>query len=98
MAKVFYPLGNLTRLVDATCGPNAHPDETKYRIAIGTEIWNEGNPLVLKIQMVYKDTGIQGRRSPSFPLGSDDFCRVQAAATELLQAAAESGLRGNVRT
>lgn len=96
MAKIFHPIANMTIFVAATCGPNAHPEGTQYRVAIGNEVWEESNPLVLKVQMVYKKTGVQGRRSPSFPIGSDDFLRVQQAASNLLIKANNEGLRGNV--
>lgn len=85
MAKIFHPLIDMIEFVDATCGHNAHPAGTQYRIAIGNEIWDKTNPLVLKIQMSYQATGIQGRRSPSFPIGSDDFDRVNEKAKELLE-------------
>jgi hypothetical protein len=94
VAKVFHPLSRMIVFVEATCGPNAHPKGTKYRIAIGNEVWESGNPLVLKIQMVYEGSGVQGRRSPSFPLGSDDFSRVQEGANKLLEKAKNEGLVG----
>ena len=46
-----------------------------------------------KIQIVYKDTGLQGRRSPSFPLGYDDFERVNLAVNRLLKKAQDQGLK-----
>ncbi|WP_216070525.1 hypothetical protein [Acinetobacter sp. TUM15509] len=95
MAKIFHPLSNMIEYVDATCGEHAHPEGTQYRVAIGNEVWENGNPLVLKIQMLYQDTGLQGRRSPSFPLGSDDFERVNKKVIELLKKAKSQGLKGN---
>lgn len=97
MARIFHPLARMTVFVNATCGVNAHPAGTRYRVAIGNEVWDAGNPLVLKIQLVYEDGGVQGRRSPSFPLGSDDFARVQHAANELLEKAKSEGLIGTCR-
>lgn len=96
MAKIFHPIAKMTTHVEATCGPNAHPEGTRYRVAIGNEVWDGSNPLVLKIQMVYADTGVQGRRSPSFPLGTDDFARVQEVASKLIAKASDEGLRGNI--
>ena len=42
---------------------------------------------------VYTDTGLQGRRSPSFPLGYDDFERVNLAVNRLLKKAQDQGLK-----
>ena len=44
-------------------------------------------------EIVYKDTGLQGRRSPSFPLGYDDFERVNLAVNRLLKKAQDQGLK-----
>ena len=68
--KVFYPL----RFEDVPAsGP--HEVGTQYRVAFGLEHWGEGEAeYVYKVQMVYGGQG-SGRRSPSFPEGSDDLER-----------------------
>lgn len=69
--KVFYPL----RFEDVLAsGP--HEAGTQYRVAFGLEHWGEGEAeYVYKVQMVYGGQ-VSGRRSPSFPEGSDDLERV----------------------
>ncbi|WP_186431381.1 hypothetical protein [Clostridium sp. BSD9I1] len=58
-----------------------HPANTAYRIAFGKEKWNKDVP-VFKIQMVYNGK-VSGRRSPSYPQGSDDYERVEKAMNYL---------------
>lgn len=77
MAKVFFP--KVHTMVPAS---SPHPPNTQYKIAIGDEIWGGKRHRVLKIQMVY-DGEIAGRRSPSYPLGTDDYKRVMEAADQL---------------
>jgi hypothetical protein len=78
MAKTFFP----HKFIEVNAS-EPHPKNTKYKISIGTEIWNNANHEVVKIQMVY-DGKIAGRRSPSYPLGTDDFQRVMQKVTELI--------------
>lgn len=59
-----------------------HPPNTEYKVSIGEEIWGNSPHKVIKVQMVY-DGEIAGRRSPSYPLGTDDFERVLEAVNEL---------------
>lgn len=78
MSKIFHP--KKEKLVPASA---PHPENTHYKVAIGEEIWGDEYLPVLKVQMVY-DGKISGRRSPSYPLGTDDFRKVQAAIEELI--------------
>lgn len=80
MAKTFFPYSNRTAIIKAS---PPHPANTEYKISIGLETWGAENHPVVKIQMVY-DGEIAGRRSPSFPLGTDDFQRVTKKAQEML--------------
>ncbi len=72
MAKTFFPHANKTVYVDAS---EPHPPNTQYKISIGYEVWGGQNHEVVKIQMVYNGE-IAGRRSPSYPIGTDDFEKV----------------------
>ncbi len=81
MAKTFFPSSNKIDYVDAS---PPHPEKTQYKISIGTEVWDKENHEVVKIQMVY-DGKIAGRRSPSFPLDTDDFQRVTSKTEELIK-------------
>ena len=80
MAKTFFPHAGKIAYVDAS---TPHPKNTQYKISIGVEIWNGENHEVVKIQMVYDDI-VAGRRSPSYPLGTDDFQRVNLKIQELI--------------
>ena len=70
MAKTFYPRKSV--LIPAS---PPHPENTEYKISSGLEHWGDENHDVLKVQMVYNGT-VSGRRSPSYPIGTDDFERV----------------------
>ena len=78
--KTFFPHANKTAYVDAS---DPHPVNTQYKISTGTEVWGGENFKVVKIQMVY-DGVIAGRRSPSYPLGTDDYQRVTTKLQELV--------------
>ncbi len=78
MAKVFYPKDSI--FVPASCPP--HPENTEYKVSYGEEDWNGTFVSVFKVQMVY-DGEVLGRRSPSFPVGTDDYSRVHEAILEL---------------
>jgi hypothetical protein len=80
MAKTYFPITGKEVFVDAS---PPHPEETQYKISIGLENWDDGTHPVLKIQMVYAGE-IAGRRSPSFPLGTDDFQRVMTKVQDLI--------------
>ena len=60
-----------------------HPDGTCYKVSIGTEFWDAYPATVIKIQMAY-DGKVEGRKSPSYPIGTDDFERVNEAVNKLL--------------
>ena len=84
MAQTFFPHDDLVEFVSATCGDSAHPEGTKYKVSIGNESWGDIHPLVIKVQMFYKETGLQGRRSPSYPIGTDDYEKVHRAIQRLV--------------
>lgn len=63
-----------------------HAPGTVYRVSFGIEYWGEEPQEVAKVQMVY-DEVVSGRRSPSFPSGTDDFMRVVEALRRLEQRA-----------
>ena len=75
--KTFYP--RISRDVEASF---PHPDNTVYRVSVGDEDWDGSFVQVIKVQMVYN--GITaGRKSPSYPIGTDDFERVSKAIRDL---------------
>lgn len=78
MAKTFYP--KMFIMVPAS---SPHPPNTQYKVSIGEELWGDNRNPVIKIQMVYNGE-IAGRRSPSYPLGTDDFQRVMLAVEKLI--------------
>lgn len=80
MGKTFFPNDSQTCYIDAS---SPHPENTQYKIAIGLERWGDRNHEVVKVQMVY-DCKIAGRRSPSYPIGTDDYKRVSEAVNNLL--------------
>ncbi len=80
MAKTFFPNDIQTVYVNAS---NPHPENTQYKISIGLEHWENINHEVVKIQMVY-DGKVSGRKSPSYPIGTDDFQRVMIKVNELI--------------
>lgn len=77
MAKVFFP--KMFVMVPAS---HPHPPNTQYKVSIGEENWDGQNHKVFKVQMVYNGE-IAGRRSPSYPVGTDDYTRVQVAINTL---------------
>lgn len=85
MAKIFFPDADKSIKVAASQFPteNCHPINTNYVISIGTEMWGSTPHHVLKVQMEY-DGKLSGRRSPSYPMGTDDYKRVQKAISELI--------------
>lgn len=60
-----------------------HPEKTFYKISIGTEFWDNFPATVLKIQMEYNGR-VEGRKSPSYPIGTDDYERVSEAIKNLM--------------
>lgn len=78
MPKVYHPF--LFEDVDAS---PPHDQRTKYRVSFGIEYWDDEQPQeVAKIQMVF-DGIVSGRRSPSFPAGSNDVARCVEAFKRL---------------
>lgn len=83
MGQVFFP--QVEALLPAS---PPHPPNTEYRVAIGVEEWGSGpdeRPTVLKVQMVYNGVP-NGRRVPSYPMGTDDEERVRAAIDRVKEA------------
>lgn len=80
MAQTFFPHTDKVAYVKASA---PHPKDTEYKISIGLEAWGGEHHEVVKIQMVY-DGNIAGRRSPSYPLGTDDYQRVNTKLQELI--------------
>ncbi len=80
MAKTFFPDDDKTAYIDAS---SPHPENTQYKISIGSEVWDDKSHKVVKIQMVYNGA-VSGRRSPSYPLGTDDYQRVNTKLQELI--------------
>ena len=86
MSRVFFP----TRYIDV---PASFPHEGNpgYRVSYGIEHWGNGSAQpVFKVQMTY-DGMVAGRKSPSYPEGTDDMERVLEA---MRQIRAGKGLSG----
>ena len=78
MSKVYFPL----RYLDVPASP-PHGSDPAYRVSFGVEHWGDGEPQhVYKIQMAYAGR-VAGRKTPSFPEGTDDLERVYAAMARL---------------
>lgn len=77
MAQTFFPSKSI--FIPAS---SPHPENTEYKISRGIERWEGENHEVLKVQMVYNGV-VAGRRSPSYPIGTDDFQRVARKLQEL---------------
>lgn len=75
--KTFYPEKSITIKASAP-----HPENTKYKVSIGKEEWGNACNPVVKVQMMY-DGKIAGRKSPSYPAGTDDYKRVYEAIQRL---------------
>jgi hypothetical protein len=78
MSKTFFP--ELSELVSAS---HPHSHLTQYKVGIGMEEWNGSYVRVVKVQVVYNGI-VSGRRSPSYPIGSDDYLRVNEAIARLI--------------
>ncbi len=86
MSKVYFP----QRYIDVPASP-PHDGEPAYRVSVGIEHWTDGAPQhVYKIQMMYGGR-VAGRKTPSFPEGTDDLERVYAAMAELKAGKGKSG-------
>jgi hypothetical protein len=84
MGKVFRPEKSIFIPASAP-----HPANTEYKCSIGKEDWGGFYQEVIKVQMVY-DGLIAGRRSPSYPFGTDDYDRVHKAVLSLINAGEEN--------
>lgn len=60
-----------------------YPANAEYKISIVEELLGVRNNLVVKGQMIY-DGEIAGSRSPSYPVGTDDYTRVNAAIQKII--------------
>ncbi|HZW49192.1 MAG TPA: hypothetical protein VFF80_03555 [Bacillota bacterium] len=79
MARTFFPRKSVN--IPAS---KPHPDGTEYKISVGDEDWDAVFQSVIKVQVVYDDK-IAVRKSPSYPVGSDDWKRVADAIDKLLR-------------
>ena len=71
MSKVYFPI----RYFDVPASP-PHDGNPAYRVSLGIEHWSDGSAQpVYKIQMVYGGA-VAGRKSPSYPEGTDNRERV----------------------
>lgn len=59
-----------------------HPAGTEYVVSVGDEQWEE-KQRVIKVQMAYGGK-IAGRKSVSYPYGTDDWIRVMRAISDLI--------------
>lgn len=79
MAKTYFADSSKTIRIPAS----APHHNAEYVISVGDEIWEDGAHKVVKVQMAYGGK-ISGRRSPSYPIGTDDYLRVHEAIKKLL--------------
>ncbi|WNK01071.1 hypothetical protein L2D14_06510 [Thalassospiraceae bacterium LMO-JJ14] len=90
MPKVYHPVRCI--YVKAS---KPHPEDTEYLVSFGLEYWGGKEPVhVIKVQMVYGGA-VSGRRSPSYPSGTDDLDRVMKALAEIKKGGGEPG-RGKI--
>lgn len=86
MSTVYFPI----RYEDVPASP-PHERNLAYRISFGLEHWGDGSVQYgCKVQMVY-DGAVAGRKSPSFPEGSDDLDRVDEAMRRIKAGGGTSG-------
>jgi tRNA-dihydrouridine synthase len=76
-AETFFP--HLTEDVPAS---PPHPAGTSYRVSIGLEQWDSQYLPVVKVQMAFNGKVSQG--SLTFPLGTEDYSKVQQAVQRLI--------------
>ena len=77
MGRTFFP-----ELSESIPASHPHPPKTFYKVSVGLEAWGNKYTSVVKVQMVY-DGQVSGRKSPSYPLDSDDVKRVADVAKKL---------------
>ncbi len=81
MTKIYFPI----RSIDVPASP-PHSNDPAYRVSYGMEHWDDGSAhYVYKVQMTYKGI-VAGRKSPSYPDGTDDLERVCGAFLEIITA------------
>ena len=88
MSKTFFP--EISETIPASA---PHPPDTFYKVSVGLEEWDSNYVPVVKVQMVYNGK-ISGRRSPSYPLGTDDHIRVKETINKLLEKHATNHRKG----
>lgn len=81
MAKTFFP--EFIEHIDAS---PPHPAKTQYRVSIGMEDWEGAFVPVAKVQMVYAGS-VAGRKSPSYPIGTNDYDNVNKTLDRLVREA-----------
>lgn len=77
--QTFFP--QLSEMIPAS---PLHPPGTCYKVSIGLEELNANYIPVVKVQMIYNDQ-VSEKKSPSYPLGTDDHIRVNRAIKTLLK-------------
>lgn len=77
MAQTFFPKESIR--VKAS---RPHID-AEYVVSVGTEMWGSDAQQVIKVQMAYGGK-ISGRRSPSYPVGTNDYEQVNEAIKKLI--------------
>ena len=79
MGQVYFPSRSIS--VPASYPHQGNP---AYKVSVGLEHWADGEAYeVYKIQMTYNGA-VAGRKSPSYPEGSDDLERVLDAIRRLM--------------
>lgn len=80
MARTFFP-----EIYEQVQASPPHPEGAFYRVSIGLEQWEADEYVpVIKVQMVY-DGKVFGRKAPSYPMGTDDYARVNKTIEDLVQ-------------
>ncbi len=81
VTKTFFP-----ELIEHITASPPHPDNTQYRVSVGMEKWGDTFIPVAKVQMVYKGV-VAGRKSPSYPMGTRDYEKVNKIMGRLIKEA-----------
>jgi hypothetical protein len=87
--RVFYPI----RSIIVPASP-PHEGKPSYVVSFGLEHWDSATAYVYKVQMAYGGK-VSGRKSPSFPDGTDDADNVTAALAKL-KAGGGTVMRGHI--
>jgi 2,4-dienoyl-CoA reductase-like NADH-dependent reductase (Old Yellow Enzyme family) len=75
--ETFFP-----QLTESILASHPHPPGTNYKISIGLEQVDAGFSPVVKVEMEFNGKVL--RQTPYFPLGSDDYDRINDAIAQLL--------------